>query len=557
MKQTYIELLEMAVDAYTVEHIRKYTQSVINGGLTEHGFPRLTAGIGLLIAYGKKESLKDDFIRMMDLCCKEIPVAKGKAGNDVGNDFSIKEIVLCLLALEKAEVFEKKLTDRWRNELTKIVPSSTYTCIAPVPPIKKHNWAAYTAASEQMRIYAGMSDEDAFVNNQVESQLFSFDENGMYRDPNEPMLYDVSTRLQLAEAIHFGFKGEARERLEEFLLKSADFTLKMQSVTGELPFGGRSNQFLHNESVYAALCEFYARLFKTKGDIKKAGMFKFAARKATESAALWLKDDVIYHVKNRYPSDSMYGCEYYAYFDKYMITAGSGFHMAYMLADDEIPEVEIPDSPCICETSLWFHKIFCRYGKYFVEIDTCADTHYDASGVGRIHREGVPSSLCLSVPFAKEPLYKIDIENPSPFSICGGIKTDTGFVYGYDESVSYRLTEKETADSYIKVVTDCFRENEFLFKETCVVSEDGVSITVSGNGELELCFPAFEFDGKEHTEISLSEKSVQVAYKEHRCIYTTPNEIKGKSALYANRNGHYKAYAVCGENSISLNIKLI
>ena len=36
------------------------------------------------------------------------------------------------------------------------------------------------------------------------------------------------------------------------MLKSADITLAMQSATGEIPFGGRSNQFLHNETFYAA-----------------------------------------------------------------------------------------------------------------------------------------------------------------------------------------------------------------------------------------------------------------------------------------------------------------
>ena len=29
-----------------------------------------------------------------------------------------------------------------------------------------------------------------------ENQLFSFDDNGMYRDPNEPMVYDFVTRLR-------------------------------------------------------------------------------------------------------------------------------------------------------------------------------------------------------------------------------------------------------------------------------------------------------------------------------------------------------------------------
>ena len=74
----------------------------------------------------------------------------------------------------------------------------------------------------------------------------------MYRDPNEPMLYDFVTRLQLAVSLYYGYDGESRESLEQMLLKSADITLDMQSVTGEIPFGGRSNQFLFNEAAFAA-----------------------------------------------------------------------------------------------------------------------------------------------------------------------------------------------------------------------------------------------------------------------------------------------------------------
>lgn len=86
----------------------------------------------------------------------------------------------------------------------------------------------------------------------------------MYRDPNEPMVYDYVTRLQLAVALYFGYDGESKKALEEELLKSAEITLNMQSVTGEIPFGGRSNQFLHNETAYAALCEYYANVLKNR-----------------------------------------------------------------------------------------------------------------------------------------------------------------------------------------------------------------------------------------------------------------------------------------------------
>ena len=68
---------------------------------------------------------------------------------------------------------------------------TTYSEIAEIPPKRIGNWAAFSAASEQVRKYAGIGDESAFIENQIESQLLSFDENGMYRDPNEPIVYDL------------------------------------------------------------------------------------------------------------------------------------------------------------------------------------------------------------------------------------------------------------------------------------------------------------------------------------------------------------------------------
>ncbi|MDY3929386.1 MAG: hypothetical protein SOZ34_08515 [Clostridia bacterium] len=558
IKEKYIDLMELVVNVYTKEHIKKYTDTVVKNGISEHGFPRLTANLGILISHGRKTELKDDFILMMDLCCNEYQNSFFKNGTAVGNDFSIKEIVFCLLEVEKAGICDKSITDRWRRELAKLEPLSTYTAIASIPPKHINNWAAFGAASEQLRKYACIGDKSDFIENQIASQLLSFDENGMYRDPNEPILYDLVTRLQLAIALYFGFDGISKNVLENFLMKSEDITLYMQSVTGEIPFGGRSNQFLHNESCYAALCEYYASALKKCGNIKKAGMFKQAATIAVDNIYSWLKEGCMHHVKNYYDTDSKYGCEEYAYFDKYMVTIASWSYMAYVMADDDIPETACPakNDNYICETSHWFHKVFCKYNDYFVEFDTAADEHYDSSGIGRVHKAGAPSTICLSVPFTKNPNYTLDISNSSPFSICGGIETDKGFVYALDNQTEYKLIEKKTTEMYVQAKFECKSDYGVLFYETCTVSDAGVEITVEGNGALEILFPILEFDGKQNTEISSCEKCVEVTYKGHRCRYTTDNNIIEKNAVYANRNGHYKAAAVCGKDRISLKIDI-
>ena len=52
MRETYIALMDRVLDAYSHEHILRYFADVKRDGITEHGFPRLTADLGILIAHG-------------------------------------------------------------------------------------------------------------------------------------------------------------------------------------------------------------------------------------------------------------------------------------------------------------------------------------------------------------------------------------------------------------------------------------------------------------------------------------------------------------------------
>ena len=557
MKEIYIDLMEKVADAYTAEHIRRYTDEVIERGLEEHGFPRLTANLGILIAHGRKLEYQELFLEMMNLCLREIPTARSRNGRRVGNDFSVKEIVFCLLETEKAASFPKEITDGWREELKKINPYLTYSVISAYPTSNMANWAAFGAANEQLRKYAGISEENFFIENQIASQFHAFDENGMYRDPGCPVLYDIVGRLQLAAALYYGFDGAGAERLSEELIKSADKTLYMQSATGEIPFGGRSNQFLFNEAAYAALCEFYADFFKKRGCIERAGMFKRAARIAAESILPRLEVTPVRHIKNFYPTDSMYGCESYAYYDKYMVTTGSMLYLAYAMADDTIPEMPCPaeSENYICETSASFHRAFLKYKDYFVQIDTAAEEHYDASGIGRIHKKGSPSAICLSMPFSSHPGYRMDIENPAQFSICAGLEKDGESFYTCESNIVYELTEKEITEKYVKASYACSNESGLSIRKTCIVSGNGVEIKAEGDGNIRIDFPVFAFDGETETKVTVSENHVTVEYKEYVCIYKTDGEIT-EGELYANRNGHYTRMTANGKDSVTLKVEI-
>ena len=117
MRKQVIDIMEKTLSAYTYEHILRYFSDVKEKGLTEHGFPRLTVNIGVLIAHGRRRDLLPIFLEMMEFCCKTIPHVKA------ANDFSVREIVCCILEMEKSGAVPLEYTQRWRGYLANIKPS--------------------------------------------------------------------------------------------------------------------------------------------------------------------------------------------------------------------------------------------------------------------------------------------------------------------------------------------------------------------------------------------------------------------------------------------------
>ena len=556
-KSQYIDIIDVVINAYSDERIHDYISQVRKDGLSEHGFPRLTVALGILLAHGRRSDKRELFVEMMDLCCEQIPIAFPHHSH-AGNEFSVREVVSCLLLLEDKQTFPKEITENWRKLLQKIDPSTCYKVIASEPPRRINNWAAFGAASEQARKYAGIGCEDHFINNQIASQILSFDENGMYRDPNEPMVYDIITRLQLSAAMFYGYDGPHREVLSQLLETGGKQTLYMQSVTGELPYGGRSNQFLHNEADIAALCEFEACRHKQLGNLKLAGQFKSAANLATAKLSQYLNGDQMHHIKNAFPNDSQFGCEGYGYFNKYMVTVASIIYLAYLFADDSIEPVPCPAEAeaFVYRTSDYFHKTFCKFGEYFVEYDTAADFHYDANGLGRVHRKGAPSMICLSVPCAKDPNYHIDTDNPSNLSICGGMWiSDTG-VFGCEPETEYTLIEQKITETEGKLVWSCKLPNGGKYTESCILSSEGVYLKFEGDGDLCCRLPVFAWDGENQSDIHVSKNKIIISFDGWTCCYETDGVIQNSNSLYANRNGHYQAYTATKSSELNVWISI-
>lgn len=549
MKSRYISLMNDTLYAYSVEHMLRYFDDVKKNGLKEHGFPRLTANIGILIAHGYRTELTDMFIEMMDFCCKNVPIVKA------ANDFSVKELIFCIMALEKNGGVSKECTERWRNDLATIEPKNCYTVYAKSADDELHNWALFTAVSEHMRKVIGLRDTTDFVDLQLITQLRNLDQNGMYRDPNNPMVYDLVPRGLFSVLLHFGYNGKYFSEIDEALKKAGLLTLKMQSVTGEIPYGGRSNQFMHNEAHLAIVFEFEAKRYAKEGNMALAGKFKLGVELALDNIAHWLSKKPMRHIKNRFPTETKYGCEEYAYFDKYMITTASFLYAASLICDESIPSAEEGEQkPYTLTLPEHFHKTFMAAGGYFLEFDTNADPHYDASGLGRVHKKGAPSTVCCSLACAKHPNTVLDVENASDISLCAGYVTENQSRFATD--CRYEVTELCSDESSAHcTIKNTFDDGKILIS-SYGLDQNGVSVTVKGEGDVLYMLPAFVFDGEENTVIEPADRSLKISYKGYTCIYEADGVIFDTSLVGGNRNGHFRAFAAKGNGELNVRIRI-
>lgn len=552
MKERYISLMAKVLTAYSDEHIVAYFERVKREGLTEHGFPRMAANIGILISHGYRKDLLPLFIEMMDFCCHEIPRVKA------ANDFSVREIVVCLMEIEAANAVPAERLAQWKEDIASIDPYTCYDKFARTPADRVFNWALFTTVSEYARQSYGLCHSDEFIDIQIPTQLRWFDENGMYRDAlfHAPVYYDLIPRSLFCLLLHFGYNGKYRKEIDDMLRGAELLTLKMQSVTGEIAFGGRSNQFLHNEASIATVFEFAANRYKREGNMVLAGKFKAAAERAVDHLADWLSKTPIYHVKNRFPTETQFGCEVYAYFDKYMISVASMLYNACIICDDDIAPGEFDTSPMAFKTSEHFNKVFLRAGGYALEFDTDADPHYDASGLGRVHKAGMPSALCMSLPCPAMPKFVVG-EHPVAMSLSPGIFSDNYWQFATDAYIGrYEVLGMEAGEDSANTSLLCRFFNGKEVKTDYTVDRSGVTIKASSSDKLAHMLPAFSFDGEVQADIKVSDQQLEIRYQGFVCRYITSGKIIDLGEVGYNRNGHYRGFAAMGNKEIEIKIEL-
>ncbi|MBR7107715.1 MAG: hypothetical protein IKC89_04800 [Lentisphaeria bacterium] len=559
-KSYYFDLMEKTLSAYSMEHIDRYFEQVKREGLTEHGFPRLTANIGILIAHGRRTDLKERFLAMMDFCCQQIPKVIA------ANEFSIKEIIFCMEELEKVQAVPNAKLEEWKNNLKTADPYNCYSHTAKKKEDIVHNWAAFGMLSEYMRKKAGITNapNDDFIDLQAYSQIRHIDANGMYRDPGCPMVYDFVTRGLFALLLHEGYQGQYKDIWQNALERSAIATLEMISVNGELPVGGRSHQFLHNEAHVALMMEFYAGMFARKGDMETAGKYRTAAVRALKNISSWLNKNPISHIRNRFPIESKYGCEKYAYFDKYMITAASFLYAASRFCDESIPPVELDDNKGMTlQTSDDFHMLFLRAGEYSVQYDYDArqyyngEKYYDCSGVTRIHKKGAPSEICMSVSCPGKSSYSVDIKDPFPLSIAPGVCEKGQWIYATDMAVKHTVKSHSAQGNTANAEVECSFPGGETVTSSYTLNSEGLTIRLKGSNAIRCLLPVFRFNGETHTKVQQEGNKLTIEFEGYVCTCQVLNgTLKDLEKPARNRNGHYDAFAAEGKENLTVKISI-
>ncbi|MHB9130514.1 MAG: hypothetical protein ACYDBB_05405 [Armatimonadota bacterium] len=566
-RSTYLDLMEVVVRQASPWQDER--GAIIDPTTqTENGqtSPRFAAPGAILLAFGRVPDLQETVYRTMDWSCMRL--ATGQASSP---DFWMRELAVAYLCLR--DIANTEHLDRWRHDLGAVDPESTYqsVCREGVGVDSLHNWTVYSAAGEWIRQVAGLAPEGKagiwggdFFEKYMPAQLRHFTPEGMYRDPGDPITYDITTRLQLTAALAFGYDGPLRDDISELLRRGGLSLLLFASPEGYAPYGGRSSQLHFQEAIISALCEWEARRYK-KSNPRLAGAFKRQAHLSTRAVSRWMEMHPFRHIKNGFPPGDRYGTDPYGHYAVYGLLAASFWGLAALFADDDIEE-----APCPAEMGGYvfhlpdaFHKVFATCRGTHIAVDTRADFAYDATGLGRFHRAGVPLELGLGMPFTATPHYRIpDDQRPgtngaiSPEWFDGerwwcladlneGITSTIEIHRQSPEEVSLTLTYRHTASGVTVHEHYTLHEGELAIK--LKVMRDTEPVDAVG-----FRVPLLVTDGDQHSVMHQQPGSVTVTYRGAylRVMYRADLSAQLDNTVVGNRHGKYRNLVLRGEQGV-------
>ncbi len=327
-KKDYLDVIETVVDAYGIELLK--SQLELPDEVYHFTAFRTSVMLAYLIESGRRPELFDLWMRVTEKSVRALRESRKSAYNDL----TLEE--LCLSFLMMRDCVKKE----WLDVLAEVTPEKHF---AFTEKEQMNNMVIYGCVGMYLREkLTGISCEEHF--DRVMPWIMErIDENGMYHDHDSALLYDLTSRVRLEQLLWFGYDGKWKKPIEEALIKGAEATLLMQSAAYQIPYGGRSNQLLHNEALQTSLCEYAALREKRMGNTEKAMQYKRAAHLSFLTLGRYLENpSCAKHIRNMFPKDSLFGVDDYGTFPRYMNALATFIACGYLAADDTIGEAECP-----------------------------------------------------------------------------------------------------------------------------------------------------------------------------------------------------------------------
>lgn len=494
-----------------------------------------------LIAAGQHTNLLESAAQALDSALQQLADAKAADGH---GDFFTFPAMLAYEQLQSRVLPERRR--RWEECLRTLNPTRAYRDVLSPKHPTVHNWNVVAITGEFLRSQAGFTDAN-FVERHLPAQLPYFTTMGLYRDPNEPMAYDHFPRHFLAAMLQRGYDGPHRAELAELLERGAWTSLLMQSPLGELPTGGRSAQHQWNEAEQCVTYEIWSARKQCAGDAVAARAFKRAAHLALQSIQRWTRSSgELWIVKNRFDPAARHGFEGYSSHSQYNLLTASMLAGAWLFADESIAEGPGPaDVGGFAFEAPEFHKVFANAGGLYVELDTAADSHYNSTGLIRVHRRGVEpligptdSSPIQARPLAVGVAWR-EGEHWQPLA---------GLDRAQVKSVRLSVSEARAERVRFSVRYEIGRPKVRAVVETYDLTPQQVRVTAEIEGDvdaLQARFPALAFDGQRASQITLEGSRAVVQLDQSRQVFQVELPagvvLRRAGPWIACRNGYLEA----------------
>jgi len=502
---------------------------------------RYVGALGALMLQGRCHDLADSCTEALDAVLDDL----GSCATNHG-EFLVKESLFAFMALEKKAAPERRR--RWGKVFTSCDPERAYAKSRTNTPDaeRRQNFVTFALAGEAMKKHLRLADNETFFRTYLEEQLGRFDALGMYRDPGSPMVYDITARMNLELAAFYAeWPLPCLEELHGKLRSGAMCALLYQSPSGEMPFGGRSNQQNFVEASFALICEAEARRFKAEGEMLMASVLRRAAARAVRSVTPYLTSDPIHFNKNRFPPETQHGRQLsYGYYGAYTLLIASQLAAAGLLADRTIPFAQT--TPAESGTFLWtttdaFHKIFANVQGSHLELELCCEGDHDAVGWGRWHVTGAPPELPLSTPVpARQTFVSVVPASGSltfgPGTAAEGFASDLPVRPGECRPTCTAVTENS-----VEFVID-WPFPAGIVSEKIRLSPASAEIEAVNHAEKDVCYrvPLLLTDGESKSVVRETETGFELLYKGWSFAVSGEGTKKSRgNRVAANRNGLY------------------